>query len=283
MRGGHDDQPVGQLLRDAAARALGMEGRADRAAQAARHHAGRGDHLVPGDGLAPAAHDHRSSARTTRVAVILIALFNAAVRPVVLALAAPVSLILVGVLVLVLQVLSFIVVAQLAPGVHVDSFGTALIGSFIYAIINTILTAILGIDSGGSYYGTLVQRLMVKRSHGPLGQAGPGDHPDRRPRPSRSWPAGCAPGRSTRWPSMVRDGTHKLSRWEAILPSMTSGSQAGILHGNNDGIPAFRWYERDREHLMASSNPGRRDADRARASRTARACSRTTAPASATC
>ena len=54
---------------------------------------------------------------------------------------------------------------------------------------------------------------------------------------------------------LVRDGSHKLSQWEAILPSMTSGSQAGILHGNNDGIPAFRWYERDRQHLMASSNP----------------------------
>ena len=118
------------------------------------------------------------------IAVILIALFNAAVRPVVLALAAPVSLILVGILVLVLQVLSFIVVAQWAPGVHVDSFGTALIGSFIYAIINTILTSILGIDSGGSYYGTLVQRLMVNRSAGPHRQAGPRDHPDRWPRPS---------------------------------------------------------------------------------------------------
>jgi hypothetical protein len=55
--------------------------------------------------------------------------------------------------------------------------------------------------------------------------------------------------------SWVRNGTHKLSRWEAILPSMTSASQAGILHGNNDEIPAFRWYERDRKHLMASSNP----------------------------
>ena len=55
--------------------------------------------------------------------------------------------------------------------------------------------------------------------------------------------------------SWVRDGSHKLSRWEAILPSMTSASQAGILHGNNDGIPAFRWYERDRQHLMVSSNP----------------------------
>jgi len=49
----------------------------------------------------------------------------------------------------------------------------------------------------------------------------------------------------------VRDGTHKLSRWEAILPSMTSASQAGILHGTNDGIPAFRWWERDRQYLMA--------------------------------
>jgi hypothetical protein len=36
---------------------------------------------------------------------------------------------------------------------------------------------------------------------------------------------------------------------------MTSASQAGILHGNNDGIPAFRWYERDRAKLMVSSNP----------------------------
>ena len=76
--------------------------------------------------------------------------------------------------------------------------------------------------------------------------------------------------------SWIRDGTHKLSRWEAILPSMTSASQAGILHGNNDGIPAFRWYERDRKHLMVSSNPD--DATRSSdASRTARACSRTTA------
>ena len=36
---------------------------------------------------------------------------------------------------------------------------------------------------------------------------------------------------------------------------MTSASQAGILHGTNDGIPAFRWYERDRQKLMVSSKP----------------------------
>jgi hypothetical protein len=53
----------------------------------------------------------------------------------------------------------------------------------------------------------------------------------------------------------IRSGSHVLSAWEAILPSMTSASQAGILHGNNDGIPAFRWYERDRKKLMVSSSP----------------------------
>ena len=188
------------------------------------------------------------------IAVILIALFNALVRPVVLALAAPVSLILVAVLVLVLQVVAFLVVAQFAPGVHVDGFGTALIASFVYAIINTVLTAILGIDSGDSYYGLLVQRLLVKRS------TGQSDSPglvilqiDGLAHPILA--ARMRAGSVNNLASWVRSGTHKLSRWEAILPSMTSASQAGILHGNNDGIPAFRWYERDRNHLMASSNP----------------------------
>jgi uncharacterized membrane protein YvlD (DUF360 family) len=188
------------------------------------------------------------------IAVILIALFNAAVRPVVLALAAPVSLVLVAILVLVLQVLSFIVVAQWAPGIHVDGLGTALIASFVYAIINTILTAILGVDSGGSYYGMLVQRLLVKRSKGHSDKPGlviiqiDGlAHPILAGR--------MRAGSVNTMANWVRDGSHKLSRWEAILPSMTSASQAGILHGNNDTIPAFRWYERDRQHLMASSNP----------------------------
>src|SRR3954469_16330965 len=167
------------------------------------------------------------------VAVFLISLFNAAVRPVLLALAAPVSLILVGVLVLVLQVVSFVVIAQWAPGVHVDGFGTALLASFVYAIINTILTAILGVDSGESYYGLLVQRLLVKRSTGQTDKPGlvilqiDGlAHPILAGR--------MRAGSVNTMANWVRDGSHKLSKWEAILPSMTSGSQAGILHGNND-------------------------------------------------
>ena len=149
---------------------------------------------------------------------------------------------------------AFLVVAQWAPGVHVDGFVVALIGSFVYAIINTVLTSFLGIDSSGSYYGLLVQRLLVKRSKGHSDKPGlviiqiDGlAHPILAGR--------IRAGSVNTLAGWIRDGTHKLSRWEAILPSMTSASQAGILHGNNDGIPAFRWYERDRKHLMASSNP----------------------------
>ena len=183
------------------------------------------------------------------------AIFNAVVRTVLLAFVAPRSLILTGVLVLVLQVVAFLVVAQWSPGVHVDGFLTALIGSFVYAIINTILTSILGVDRG---------RLVLRAAHpdsSSSSERGPqSDQPGlvivqidglAYPILAGRIRAGSV-NTMTGW---VRDKSHKLSRWEAILPSMTSASQAGILHGTNDGIPAFRWYERDREHLMVSSNP----------------------------
>ena len=188
------------------------------------------------------------------VSVALMTLFNVLVRPVLLAIVAGRSLVLLGVLVLVLQVLTFLVIAPLAGGVQVDGFVPALIGSFVYAAINTALTAILGVDRGGSFFGLLVSNLMAKRAIAKSDQPGVVivqidglAHP--------ILAARVRAGSVNTIAGWIREGTHKLSKWEALLPSMTSASQAGILHGNNDGIPAFRWYERDREHLMVSSNP----------------------------
>ena len=188
------------------------------------------------------------------IVVIVMALLNALVRPVVLAFVAPRSLILTGLSVIVLQILVFLVGANVVPGVHIAGVLTAFVGSFVYAIINTVLTAILGIDSGDSFYGLLIQNLLLKRAAEKSDQPGlvivqiDGlAHPILAGR--------MRAGSVNTMSSWVRNGTHRLERWEAILPSMTSASQAGILHGNNDGIPAFRWYERDRQHLMVSSNP----------------------------
>ncbi|HEY6570972.1 MAG TPA: phage holin family protein, partial [Candidatus Limnocylindrales bacterium] len=98
------------------------------------------------------------------IVVIVMALLNALVRPVVLAIVAPRSLILTGISVIVLQILVFLVGANVVPGVHINGVLTAFVGSFVYAIINTILTAILGIDSGDSFYGLLIQNLLLKRA-----------------------------------------------------------------------------------------------------------------------
>jgi uncharacterized membrane protein YvlD (DUF360 family) len=192
--------------------------------------------------------------RDAVVAVVLMALFNALVRPVLLTFVGSRSLVWLAVLVLVVQILTFLVIAPLANGVEVDGFFSALIGSFVFAAFNTLLTAILGVDRGDSYFGLLVASLMAK------GSAPKSDRPglvivqiDGLAHPILA--ARVRAGSVNTIAGWIRDGSHRLSQWEVLLPSMTSGSQAGILHGTNDGIPAFRWYERDRQKLMQSSNP----------------------------
>jgi uncharacterized membrane protein YvlD (DUF360 family) len=187
-------------------------------------------------------------------AVVLMSLFNALIRPIVLALIAPWSLILVGVAVLVLQVLGFLVIAAAAPDVEVMGVTPSIVASFVYAMINTVLTAVLGVDRGGSYFGYLVQALRAQ-------QAAPAS-----PNPALvviqidglAYPilaARIRAGSANTMAGWIRTGTHRLSPWDVMLPSMTSASQLGILHGTNDGVPAFRWFERDRQKLMVSSNP----------------------------
>ena len=55
-----------------------------------------------------------------------------------------------------------------------------------------------------------------------------------------------------RW---VAEGTHRLAEWETDLSSQTGASQAGILLGSNDDIPAFRWVEKETAKLVACSGP----------------------------
>ena len=53
--------------------------------------------------------------------------------------------------------------------------------------------------------------------------------------------------------ALDRRGSHRLLAWEPDLSSQTSASQAGILLGDNTGIPAFRWYDKPAGKLMVSS------------------------------
>jgi hypothetical protein len=48
---------------------------------------------------------------------------------------------------------------------------------------------------------------------------------------------------------------YRLTEWETDLSSQTGASQAGILLGSNDDIPAFRWVEKETATMMVCSSP----------------------------
>ncbi len=62
---------------------------------------------------------------------------------------------------------------------------------------------------------------------------------------------GCMPTLK-RW---LENGSHKLTGWETDLSSESAASQAGILQGHNFNIPAYSWYEKDKDRLYYAVNP----------------------------
>ena len=88
------------------------------------------------------------------------------------------------------------------------------------------------------------------------------DRPPRCSSSSRSTGSRCrccsGPCATVTRPTMARwlaEGSHLLAEWEPDLSSQTGASQAGILLGSNDDIPAFRWVEKERKVLVACSSP----------------------------
>lgn len=47
--------------------------------------------------------------------------------------------------------------------------------------------------------------------------------------------------------------SHTLKEWETDLSSQTGASQAGILHGNNKNIVAYRWVEKENDNKILVS------------------------------
>ncbi|WP_407423328.1 phage holin family protein [Methanobrevibacter sp.] len=55
---------------------------------------------------------------------------------------------------------------------------------------------------------------------------------------------------------LIDNRSHTLRMWETDLSSQTGASQAGILHGNNENITAFRWIEKENDNqMMQCSGP----------------------------
>src|SRR5690242_10755982 len=54
---------------------------------------------------------------------------------------------------------------------------------------------------------------------------------------------------------MVREEGYTLRRWFCGLPSATPYCQAGIFHGENECIPAFRFYDKKERRVITCNTP----------------------------
>ena len=80
---------------------------------------------------------------TAMVAALIIGLLNMLVRPILVILTIPVTLITLGLFLFVINALMFWAASGLVGGFHVAGFWAALIGSLIYSALGVLIDAVL--------------------------------------------------------------------------------------------------------------------------------------------
>ena len=78
------------------------------------------------------------------IAAFVIGLFNAVLRPVLVLLTLPVTIVTVGLFLFVINALMFWSAAGVLGGFHVSGFGAALLGSLLYSLIGVVIDSALG-------------------------------------------------------------------------------------------------------------------------------------------
>lgn len=73
------------------------------------------------------------------IAVAVIGLVNALIKPILLLLTLPITILTLGLFTFVINALMLLLASSFAPGFHIDGFGTALLGSILLSIISTLL------------------------------------------------------------------------------------------------------------------------------------------------
>jgi uncharacterized membrane protein YvlD (DUF360 family) len=190
------------------------------------------------------------------VAAIVIAVLNALLPPILSAVRIPFMALLGFVIVLLLDAAMLKLTSEIVPSaITVDSFGWAIVAALVASAVTVVLDVVLGTNDDDTYTIRVIQRV-ARRSGEQVRTDVPGIvflEIDGLALPvlRRALRDGNAPEMA----SWVADGTHHLREWETDFSSQTGASQAGILLGSNEDIPAFRWVEKESGRLMTCSAP----------------------------
>lgn len=166
----------------------------------------------------------------------------------------PLTVLTLGLGALLLSGLVTLLAAAVAPGVELDDLGSAVVLGLSLAVVTTGWSALLAIDDDARVLrpalrrarkapardpGTLPGVLFLEidgLAHGVL---------------QRALRDGNAPALA----GWLREGGHALHHWETDWSSQTGACQAGLLHGSNEDMPAFRWWEKERGAAIVTNHP----------------------------
>jgi uncharacterized membrane protein YvlD (DUF360 family) len=190
------------------------------------------------------------------VVAFVVAVLNAILPPLIAALRLPFTVGLGFILILLANALALQLAADALPDdIHIASFGDAFLAALVMAAVTILLQVITGTNDDDEY--TLRVTRRIARRQGPQTRT---DVPGiifleidglGLPILRDAMRDGSAPIMA-RW---IAEEGYRLTEWETDLSSQTGASQAGILLGSNEDIPAFRWVEKETGRLMACSSP----------------------------
>ncbi|MFC4087058.1 phage holin family protein [Amycolatopsis samaneae] len=190
------------------------------------------------------------------VCAFLLGVLASVVWPLILRVAMPIAFFTLGIGSFLVLGAGALAVFEAVPGVRVDGFGTAVLVTVAMAVVSVALSSLLAIDQDEVFFRRAARRHR-RRGTGHDAELPPGvvflqidglGHDIAR----RAIRDGDMPTLAA-W---LDEGSHALTRWHTDWSSQTGASVCGILHGSNHDILGFRWYEKDRDHVMACAHPG---------------------------
>jgi putative membrane protein len=192
---------------------------------------------------------------TAVIGVAVIGLVNALFWPLLSFVIVPFAVFTLGLAALAMNAVLIRLASSFVDGFEIQDFWAALALALGLTAMNAIVSSLLTINDDSTWFRNVVRRRMRRRA-GAVDTDVPGVlflEIDGLAKPvlEKAVRDGHVPNMA-KW---LASGSHKLVGWETDLSSQTSASQAGILHGNNHNIPAFRWYERESREIVASSDP----------------------------
>ncbi len=185
----------------------------------------------------------------------VVAVLNAVVPPILAALRLPFTLLAGFVLVLAADAAILLIASDVLDDFAVSGFWRALLVALLAAAVTMAIEIVAGINDDDRYTIQVTRRVARRQGAVPLTDV-PGIvflEIDGLALPvlARAVRDGNAPVMA-RW---LTEGGYALAEWETDLSSQTGASQAGILLGSNDDVPAFRWVEKESRRTVACSDP----------------------------